>query len=454
MSGGAGLWSIQVASRTHLPDARLNQRLAMLLEALASAPEASIPQATGSWAAAKGTYRLLENPRVTHAILLGGVARHTAELAVRLPEVLLVQDSSSFNFTRLRSIQELGPIDSGSLARGVLFHSCLALNSAGLVLGLLDLQVWSRPKSDDLKPDDKESLKWIHALERSRQALGEVAPSGILPRLIHIMDREGDCFDVMLAIDDMADGAIIRCAQNRKVEGSLALAHAQVRAQPLLGVVVIDVPRSQGKPARRADVELRSLQATLLPDLGKYPHGWKMQWNLVEVWERYPPLGREGLHWLLWTRLPVVTEANVLDVVAKYELRWVVEDYHLTCKSGCRIEELQLKSWEVLLKGLVLYTAVAARITQLRDWGRQEPTVSALELLSEEECLVLRARCDPQGKVQGELTLAQATLWIGRLGGHLNRKSDGMPGVRTLWKGLRDLDLLVKGFCAARLISE
>ena len=43
-----------------------------------------------------------------------------------------------------------------------------------------------------------------------------------------------------------------------------------------------------------------------------------------------------------------------------------------------------------------------------------------------------------KGMKPSELTIGQAVLWIGRLGGHLNRKRDGMPGVRTLWRGLHD----------------
>jgi hypothetical protein len=52
------------------------------------------------------------------------------------------------------------------------------------------------------------------------------------------------------------------------------------------------------------------------------------------------------------------------------------------------------------------------------------------------------------------LTIRQAVLWIGRLGGHLNRKGDGMPGVRTLWRGMHDLSLLAAGFRAARNLRE
>src|SRR5258708_21972122 len=95
----------------------------MLLGAFATAPEASIPQATGGLPAAKGAYRFLENPRVIDAVLLQGVARHTAEQAVRLPEILIVQDTSSFNFSRLRSIKGLGAIASAAFARGLFFLS-------------------------------------------------------------------------------------------------------------------------------------------------------------------------------------------------------------------------------------------------------------------------------------------------------------------------------------------
>ena len=114
------------------------------------------------------------------------------------------------------------------------------------------------------------------------------------------------------------------------------------------------------------------------------------------------------------------------------------------------MERLRLEEWDHLQNALVLYAAVATRVVQLRDRARQEPHRPAQELLSPQECAVLVGRFG-QGKVKVQgLTLGQAVLWIGRLGGHLNRKSDGMPGVRTLWKGLRALDLMVQGFLAAQ----
>ena len=51
-------------------------------------------------------------------------------------------------------------------------------------------------------------------------------------------------------------------------------------------------------------------------------------------------------------------------------------------------------------------------------------------------------------------TVAQAVQWIGRLGGHLGRKRDGMPGVRTLWRGWRDLAVLVAGYRAGQQVGR
>jgi len=125
----------------------------------------------------------------------------------------------------------------------------------------------------------------------------------------------------------------------------------------------------------------------------------------------------------------------------------------LTLKSGCRLEALRLESWDRLAKAIVLYPSVAARIVAVRDRAQQEPNAPATGLWSEDECAVLVAKWG-QGRAVLRLTLGQAVLWRGRLGGHLNRQRDGMPGVRTLWRGLRDLTLLVEGWRVARRLEN
>ena len=44
----------------------------------------------------------------------------------------------------------------------------------------------------------------------------------------------------------------------------------------------------------------------------------------------------------------------------------------------------------------------------------------------------------------------QVALAIGRLGGHLNRTRDGLPGWQTLWHGMNTLHALVEGVLIAQ----
>src|SRR5467141_748094 len=428
------LWAARVAAGTVLPDKRLPARLASILETFAERPSDAIPQAAGSWGQAKGVYRFLANPRVQPAALQQGLTRDTARQCLEQRTVLVVQDTTSLNLTGCRVLPELGPIGSGNLAHGVLLHSTLALTEQGAVLGVLGLQTWARPAGDLPGPAAKESGKWLHGIDQARQVLWETAwAAGVAapPHLIHLMDREGDVYEVLQWVEEVGDSAIIRCVQNRRVDEPLRLGHAAVRAQPVLGRVTLTVPRSHGKPARPATVEMRALTTTLRPDRKKYPHAWPLTWTLE----------------------PATTLVEVQEVVRKYTCRWPIEEYHLTLKSGCRIEALRLEKWDSLEKAIVMYTSVAARIVALRDRAQQGPDAPATVLLSADECAVLVAKFG-QRHAGLRLTLGQAVLWIGRLGGHLNRQRDGMPGVRALWRGLRDLTLLVEGWRVARRLDN
>jgi Transposase DNA-binding/Transposase Tn5 dimerisation domain len=447
------VWAERVASDAHLPDERLQSRLTAILVETLDHPSASIPQAMGDRSQAKATYRFYANPRVTTEAIHRGFATETARKCLDHDAVLVVQDTTTLNFTGLHTIPELGPIDSGGLARGVHLHTALAVTTSGQVIGILDQQYWARPQPGRPGPREKESSKWSNGMDASRAILYETAADRPVPRLIHVMDREGDAYEVMMTIVDAGDSAIIRCAQNRRIDDPLAKAHEAVRSQPVLCRKVIEVSRKAGVPTRYAHVEVRSIPVTLVPDLEKYPHAWPMTWNLVEVWEPASPAQTEPMHWLLWTLEPAATAAEALEVVRKYTCRWPIEEVHLVLKSGCQVEALRLARWDGLEKAVMVNEAVAARIVSLRDLARETPEAPAREVLSEDEIEVLVLRFG-KGMKPSELTVGQAVLWIGRLGGHLNRKRDGMPGVRTLWRGLHDLTLLVAGFQVGKKLRE
>lgn len=455
----ADVWAAALAEHGELPDDRLNQRLADTLAIFARKAHDSIPQACASPAATKATYRFLSNHRVTVAALHDTVAGATVEQCRGRPLVLVMHDTTSLNYTTRTRTTGLGPIGSSGTARGLYVHSSLAVRPDGVALGLFHQEIWSRPASkrtgnhQELPFEEKESVKWCCGIGGTEMALDHL-PVAERPRLLHVMDREGDIHEVLEAIVGTTDGFIIRSTHNRRIDGPVGHAHDAVSVAPLLGIHIVEVPAQHGQARRTARLELRAVSVTIQParnyrvqaDRQPVPCG------LVEAREVGAPPGVTPRHWLLWTTEAVTTLAEVVEVLRQYQLRWRIEDYHLILKSGCRIEELELETAERLTKAVTLYSAVAVHLLSLRDLARREPAAPCTVILSEDAWKTLWIHTHKK-KLTAKVaipTIRQAVLWIGRLGGHLNRKRDGMPGVRTLWRGYRDLTLLVMGYRLAR----
>lgn len=448
-------WVAERYGTVCLPDARLEKRLLEVSRTLAAKPKDSINRACGSWGEAKAAYRFIENEAVTEDLLRRPVCDATAIDCARRERILAVQDTTVLSFASARGADGLGPINDDPNARGMLLHPTLALGDDGLALGLLDWQTWTRPltkrcdKEDyrHLAIEEKESAKWLRGIEAAREALARRLPCEDRPRLIHVFDREGDIHEVFERIVDSPDGAVIRCSHNRRVlteDERGAFAHDVVAEARQLGSVRIDVPRKHGQKKRTALIVVRACRVRLSPDRGKHPGRKWIDLNLVEVVEPRAPAKGKALRWLLWTTESVETFDQAMAVVDIYKRRWKIEEFFLVLKSGCRIEALQFDTAERLAKAVALYAPIALRILQLRDLSRIAPDAPCTIALSDEQWKALWTYIHKRRPHSGlsPPTIRQATLWIGRLGGHLGRKSDGLPGVRALWEGWRDLALL------------
>jgi hypothetical protein len=451
------LWAAHVAGQAEFPDERLNTRFARILQTLADKPLDAFPQAAGSAGQAKAIYRFLKNKRLQVEDFLHPVVDTTMDACRGLPMILAIQDSSSANYSSLVQTKGLGKLND-SEALGLHFHTTIAVQSNGVVRGLIHQSLWSRPpeaapkadKRRQLPIEDKESYKWLEGIDAAEAALAGLPPEQ-RPRLLHVFDREGDIHEVLQRITDSPHGAVIRAAQNRSVAGPVAHAFNAIAATAPVGVQVIDVPAQHGVKKRKAQLELRSLTLTITPS-ANYPRRQPVTWTLIEAREINAPPGLEPLSWLLWTTEPASTMGQIVEILRYYKLRWSIEDFHLTLKSGCQIEALRLEKAERLIKAIILYSAVALRILALRDLARQQPTAPCTTLLDTDQWQALYSHIHGRRPVATLPipTIKEAVLWIGRLGGHLNRKRDGMPGVRTLWRGWRDLAILVAGFRAAQ----
>ena len=78
---------------------------------------------------------------------------------------------------------------------------------------------------------------------------------------------------------------------------------------------------------------------------------------------------------------------------------------------------------------------------QARGDPDQSPSVafSPVEIAALARLAATQKPARPAGK---PLTLRDAVRAMAKLGGFLGRKSDGEPGVKTLWRGYRQLQLL------------
>src|SRR6516165_5506554 len=182
-------WAAKVASFADLPDERLNARLASTLATLAAKPTSSIPQAAGDWQKAKPIYRFFANERVGVADLLQPIAAATVADAGSQAVIYVVQDTTSLNYSHLRQTTGLGLLNDSPTARGLHWHSTLALRSDGVPLGLLDQQWWIRPPGQRhaknhkrRRLEHKESMKWLRGIQAS-QAVLERLPLEKRPRL-------------------------------------------------------------------------------------------------------------------------------------------------------------------------------------------------------------------------------------------------------------------------------
>jgi hypothetical protein len=444
-------------SAATLGEPRLNERMRLVTADLLTHPGCSLPQACRSRAALKGAYRFFDHPDTAADNLLPAFVRPAVRSLARRREVLAVHDSTSFNYSSLLHATGLGFLNDSRTARGIHLHSSLLLDDRCNLVGIADLQFWVRPdfrqETDDevrnLPIEAKESYKWLVGMRATHDAF--VAPSAKAPRLIHVMDREGDIHEVFAEVRALGDQAVIRCAQNRRVEADqpdgIDYAKQRVARRESMGTMTLRVPRKDGG-YRTAEVEVRAEEVRLRPNEQKRKGRKPLKLGLIEVREiSTPPAGEEQARWWLWTTLGVTKLKLVQRVLKIYRARWRVEDYHRAMKTGCGAEKLRLQEGESLMKALTLLAWVATRVVRLRDEAKANPEQDCAAYFAEEEWRLLWARQHgrPWRKEDGQPNLGEVIQWLGRLGGHLGRKNDPLPGAECLSKSLYALDLLLQG---------
>jgi len=435
-------WAATEVGQAEFGDRRLRKRLIRIVEDLAAKPTASVPEACGQWPATKATYRFWDSERVTPAAIRAGHQESTIERVRGQSLVLAIQDTTDLDFTQHPATKGLGPLEHPAL-RGLKVHSSLAVSEQGVPLGLLHQAVWARDPEQvgkrhqrrRLETKDKESQRWLTAMLASEAPI----PEG--RSVVMVADREADIYDLFALPRRAGSELLIRAEHNRRVNDKGYLWQT-VQQAPVVGQYTLTLQRKEDMPAREAIMSVRFTPVMVQPPSNRRGRSElpEVAINLVLAQEEAAPTGVKPVQWLLLTTLPVITFSDALRCIRWYSYRWLIERYHFVLKSGCAVEELQLETAERLESALATYCIVAWRLLWLTYEARRSPEASCASVLKAHEWQALYCTIHQTPVPPAEPpTLQQAVRWIAQLGGFLGRKSDGQPGVKTIWRGLRRL---------------
>jgi len=446
-------WAEEEFGRCRL-GGRLTQRLMTIARDFWGRPLANIPEACENTTKMKAAYRFFANDDVLFETLLQPHYAATEGRISKLDEgsvVLVPQDTTSVNYSKLENIDGLGPIGTTAEgAQGLHLHSSLAMTVQGVPLGFVDAQCWARDPDEfgkkaqrhALPIEEKESYRWI----KSYQAVAAVQKRNPQINLVSMGDREADIYELFAEALRDPDGPklLVRAKHNRELQDEQERMFETIQAKPIAGYHLVKLPRQKNRPARQAKLAIRFAAVTLCPPQEK-PQLPRLEIRMVLAQEEDAPEGAEPIEWKLLTTLAVDSFEHACEKVAWYTQRWGIEVFHRTLKSGCRIEDRQLGHADRLEACLAIDMVVAWRIYHMTKLGRDVPEMPCDVYFEEAEWKALVAYSTknpvPPERPPG---LREAIRMVAKIGGFLGRKSDGEPGTQTLWRGLQHLDLMTE----------
>ena len=361
--------------------------------------------------------------------------------------VLAVQDTTTLNYSSHPGTEGMGLIGySKNGGTGLIVHDTMAFDESGTPLGLLDVQCWARAPEDfgkkhlrkKLPIKKKESNKWLQSFNQAAKAQQQCPKT----KIVSVGDREADIFELFQLALKSGDGPklLVRAEHDRLLAEGQKKLWDTVAQQTVSGTHNILVSRKGNQPAREAELEVRFAEVRL-----KSPQNKKQMEELTI----FAVLGKEiaavgtnkCLEWMLLSTEPVRTFEEARKKLEWYSLRWGIEIYHRTLKSGCKIKERQLRSADRIEACLAIDMIVAWRIFHLTKLGREIPDAPCTIFFEDAEwkALVTYIKQDPT-HLKETPRLREAVHMVSSLGGFLGRKGDGEPGTKSLWLGLQRLD--------------
>ncbi len=471
-------WEEQETESLNIGDERLNKRETNIVGRLFESLGSHFTQCFKSRAELVGAYRFFDNDRATPQKIL---TSHFESVKSRIisgqyPVVLCPNDTSSIDFTGKPTTEGLGILES-SHAYGILIHPTMAITPENICLGCLDVKMWTRDPDAQRKSlssqvrmnqpiEEKESIRWIESFKIVNKLAEEIPGT----QFVNIGDRESDILEYMVEAVQARENqhgayAIVRVNHDRRLmpeqavkpiakerkskkevfdeittelepEEALNLKKKMLSA-PVVGEVTFIMPGRNNKPERQVTQKIRALKVTLK---GKKVGGRTyppVEINVVCSIEEAPPVGEKAVCWIFLTTLPIETAEQVHNVIKYYLSRWQIEVFFHVLKTGCKIEEKELKSADRIKNMLALFLIVAWRVMYIMTMSRKRPDLPCTEMFEEAEYKSVYKVTNRNSRLPPEpLPLGEFVLLIANLGGYISRK-DSPPGPKVIWRGLQ-----------------
>lgn len=448
-------WAQMNFGNCQLGDKRRTDRLVQVAADIADSPSASFPDQMEAWSDLKAAYRLMDSEAVTFQ----AITQPHRELSKQRTagRYLIIGDTTELDFGIRRAVSGLGPTGNGG-GRGFLLHNGLMVDAGNKeVIGLAGQAIHYRPLKKN-KPKKKETS--AAKLKRQRESdvwgivIDQIGPPPPQVEWIHVLDRGGDNFEVYCHMLQQRSGWVVRAG---KLTRCVFAGPQQVNMRlsdylpqmSVCGTYELNLRARPQQAARTAKLEVRV--GSILMPIPRHKSPWVKQFvtepipmNVVYVVEVDPPKGADPICWILLTSLSANCFEQAWTVIEYYETRWVVEEYHKALKTGCRVEDRQLKTAGRLEAMVGLMSVAAVRLLQLKSLARSAPTTPAHRVVPNIWLQMLKAARKGLQRVH-DLTVAQFYREVAKLGGFLGRKHDGEPGWITIWKGWEKLNAYVHG---------
>ncbi len=455
-SSEAFQWAERTFGLAELGDQRRVGRLVAMAEGAARRPAGPVTRVFGSSAEREGAFRLLENRAVPAKAVAQAAFTSTARAVAGERLVYVPVDGSSLTLSDRAQRREIGRVGNTRVkSRGLHVMTALAIDDAGVALGVLDQIWWARSQQPRVRPRHdkcvnnshlrKETRFWLEALTNCDDQLTKHAAGA---QAWYQLDRGADCWPVFRLALERKLLVTVRASHDRRLledDGRLRYLREKLKRQPVLGRFDVEIPPRPDRDARTARLTVRA--CTVRVHARTKSKGREVFVLNAVLAEESGRSGTDRLCWVLLTTHAVNNFEHARAVLDGYTLRWRVEEFHRAWKrGGCNIEESQLQSQSALIKWATILATVAARAVRLAYLVRNAaPDLPASAEFSEYEIdaafLYVRRKRDRRKRV----LLREIIDIIADVGGFAHKYSDRLPGPTILGRGLERIENLALG---------